>query len=439
MKGLPEGLIDASKNALGGKIEDAIVVRQDLEENKLHGDQYKLDANENGKLDSHDFKLIRKKKQMKEALDRGVAFAQIVEIRAAGAGDLNGSIGQLVHFDRIKKIGTVTVEGRQYKLKQGSYLPISEQEFAEAKKMKGEDPCWDSHEMIGHKMKNGKKVPNCVPKEEVEYEDEEQIDELSKKTLGSYINKSANDAAKGTIDYATHGANPKGYKGFSKSLKRLKGIQKATDKLTKEDVEDEEQIDEISYKKATEYRSAAMDQHGNTFKGRGRKSAGTLKLRAKREDGIKKAEALIAKHNKAKWEAREKEMRKNQAEFSDHIEAKHNNILAKHGFELVNSGHHDNNRTGEGKDHVRTYIAHHDNGHSTMVSVVKRGGDVGTYFGSTHEIRAVNTKGTSWSSLNPYHNHGDDLELEHSKKKFDVDLHDHLKRITESGSGKGNW
>jgi hypothetical protein len=33
------------------------------------------------------------------------------------------------------------------------------------KKMKEEsDPCWDSHEMVGMKMKNGKKVPNCVPK-----------------------------------------------------------------------------------------------------------------------------------------------------------------------------------------------------------------------------------------------------------------------------------
>jgi hypothetical protein len=34
------------------------------------------------------------------------------------------------------------------------------------KKMKGDDPCWDSHEMVGMKMKNGKKVPNCVPKKE---------------------------------------------------------------------------------------------------------------------------------------------------------------------------------------------------------------------------------------------------------------------------------
>ena len=32
--------------------------------------------------------------------------------------------------------------------------------------MKGKDPCWKSYEMIGTKEKNGKEVPNCVPKEE---------------------------------------------------------------------------------------------------------------------------------------------------------------------------------------------------------------------------------------------------------------------------------
>ena len=29
-----------------------------------------------------------------------------------------------------------------------------------------EDPCWDDYEMVGMKKKNGKKVPNCVPKKE---------------------------------------------------------------------------------------------------------------------------------------------------------------------------------------------------------------------------------------------------------------------------------
>ena len=33
-------------------------------------------------------------------------------------------------------------------------------EFAEA--------CWDSHKQVGTKMKGGKRVPNCVPKNEEE-------------------------------------------------------------------------------------------------------------------------------------------------------------------------------------------------------------------------------------------------------------------------------
>jgi hypothetical protein len=35
----------------------------------------------------------------------------------------------------------------------------------ESKKEEDDDPCWDDHEMVGMKKKNGKEVPNCVPKE----------------------------------------------------------------------------------------------------------------------------------------------------------------------------------------------------------------------------------------------------------------------------------
>jgi hypothetical protein len=44
--------------------------------------------------------------------------------------------------------------------------PMKEEE----KKMKGEDPCWKGYEMVGTKKKNGKEVPNCVPKEGVKEE-----------------------------------------------------------------------------------------------------------------------------------------------------------------------------------------------------------------------------------------------------------------------------
>lgn len=29
-----------------------------------------------------------------------------------------------------------------------------------------EDPCWDNYKMVGTKEKNGKEVPNCVPKDD---------------------------------------------------------------------------------------------------------------------------------------------------------------------------------------------------------------------------------------------------------------------------------
>ena len=41
------------------------------------------------------------------------------------------------------------------------------------------DPCWDTHEMVGMKMKGGRKVPNCVPKVNEENIDEMKINKKS--------------------------------------------------------------------------------------------------------------------------------------------------------------------------------------------------------------------------------------------------------------------
>jgi hypothetical protein len=66
-------------------------------------------------------------------------------------------------------------------------------------------------------------------------EDAEQIDELSKKTLGNYIKKSAEnmDAVSWTAGGTRRG--PKALKLLDKVYKRQAGIHRAVDKLTKED------------------------------------------------------------------------------------------------------------------------------------------------------------------------------------------------------------
>ena len=72
----------------------------------------------------------------------------------------------------------------------------SESHMHSKKKVKeDEDPCWDSHKMVGMKKKNGKQVPNCVPKEEVEHEEEviaeATVAEVSDDVEKTYIEKMA--------------------------------------------------------------------------------------------------------------------------------------------------------------------------------------------------------------------------------------------------------
>lgn len=53
----------------------------------------------------------------------------------------------------------------------------AEKHHEEAMKLKEDaDPCWDTHKQIGMKMKGGKKVPNCVPKESVDVTEAETYD-----------------------------------------------------------------------------------------------------------------------------------------------------------------------------------------------------------------------------------------------------------------------
>ena len=60
--------------------------------------------------------------------------------------------------------------------KSGKVSVIDKSEFEKYKRQGfmaaediGEDgPCWKTHKQVGMKKKNGRMVPNCVPKEEVE-------------------------------------------------------------------------------------------------------------------------------------------------------------------------------------------------------------------------------------------------------------------------------
>jgi hypothetical protein len=102
----------------------------------------------------------------------------------------------------------------------------------------------DRKDKYGNPIKNvakhlAKKAMNAQKNEEVEV-----IDELSKKTMGSYVNKAAERiGTKGVSAGLRIAADEKSSGNFKDMGKRQKGIATAVKKLTKEDIE---QVDEIS-------------------------------------------------------------------------------------------------------------------------------------------------------------------------------------------------
>jgi hypothetical protein len=110
--------------------------------------------------------------------------------------------------------------------------------------------------------KTAQKVRDMMAKEKKPVKEEaEQVDEVSKATLGRYINK-----AKDSIDMASYRQGHKEAHGSSskplekKLTKRHKGISTAVSKLTKEDAE---QIDELSTEKLLAYRKKAREADTN--------------------------------------------------------------------------------------------------------------------------------------------------------------------------------
>jgi hypothetical protein len=64
-------------------------------------------------------------------------------------------------------------------------------------------------------------------------EDFDQLDEISKKTLTSYVKKASYDAASNAAKFGAGETDKKGGSAFVKAHKRLGGIAKATDRLAK--------------------------------------------------------------------------------------------------------------------------------------------------------------------------------------------------------------
>ena len=159
---------------------------------------------------------------LKKVYDRGIA--------AWKTGHRPGTTPQQWGFARVnsfitKSSGTwgkadadLAAKVRKESIEEGSVNPAQRAAIAiskkakagkpgydsEGKSLKEDDPCWASHEQKGMKKKNGKLVPNCVPKEDVNESFEELFTEKSpvemiKGRLGLKLYKKQYDHALKTL------------------------------------------------------------------------------------------------------------------------------------------------------------------------------------------------------------------------------------------------
>jgi hypothetical protein len=140
------------------------------------------------------------KKASHDVAAKGALTRQFANDSEAARKDQN-YVGARKSMEKADKTFSKSWKRREGMAKAVDRLTKEDVELDEAK-MKGEDPCWDTHEMVGHKMKGGKKVPNCVPKnEEVDSETfkkemEDQKAKFDGKKKGADVAKASVQAVK---------------------------------------------------------------------------------------------------------------------------------------------------------------------------------------------------------------------------------------------------
>ena len=216
---------------------------------ELKGSQHKIDANKNGKVDAHDFKLLRgkKKKVAEEA-------------------------------DQIDELSTDTL--RNYRAKAKDDASDAADVDDDRRLRKRSMGSWDAGKKI---LKRG----DALRKEE-----SEQIDELSKKTLGSYVVKSlapsseksvSNLASKGgyKLGQAHDDDYTAGEKEDAKAVKRSLGVLTAVRKMTKEDAEQVEEKLNMDKASMGDVITDFKDSNAPQFKGKSQDKRRAMAIAAK--------------------------------------------------------------------------------------------------------------------------------------------------------------
>jgi hypothetical protein len=164
-----------------------------------------------------------------------------------------------------------------------------------AKHMNKHQASFDKYKELKHSYTNS---------DEPVREEAEELDELSKGTLKSYVNKAAQDLHTKAMTAGMAAISPKNTHGdvyksnYSKSFKRQTGIANAANKLAKEEVEE---LDELSNKLLNRYSKKAEKEAGKHFmaadraqdRGNYDKAQTNMDKAEKRASGVYRAQSKI--------------------------------------------------------------------------------------------------------------------------------------------------
>lgn len=126
----------------------------------LKGNQHKLDKNKNGKLDADDFKKVRKEEsELQESGGPSVYKTDTHEIEKYGDDSF------ALYKNGKKQKYYPSLAAAKAAIKEDTDLEEDVLDEKKTPEATGDlkDACWTGYTAVGMKMKNGKKVPNCVP------------------------------------------------------------------------------------------------------------------------------------------------------------------------------------------------------------------------------------------------------------------------------------
>jgi hypothetical protein len=282
---------------------------------ELKGNQHKIDANKNGKIDGHDFKLLRGKKKMKEEAEEleelskktlgsyiNKATIQKGQHDYAAGKAMGGeeyddvdhnldksdkrragirkAVNKLTKEEReeLEELSTPTLQSYRKKARAQGNAIVDKMKMGGGDWSKDQKDTKTLRKRAAGAQASGKQLVKRG--ESLKTEEAEQIDELSNKTLGSYVKKAKDQMSRSdTLAGRAMGAREMGAKPSAserkhnvRANKRYFGIDKAVDKMTKEEV----QIDELDHKL------------GGTLSRYINKTAGDAKRQAGRDLALKK-------------------------------------------------------------------------------------------------------------------------------------------------------